>query len=148
MADPVTAGLFISGGTQLLGGITQASGARQEGKAAQAAAEFNAQISEAQGKQKESLIRRRGRRQLGRMRASIGKAGVTIEGSPMEAMADQAAEQEIDALNARFDAMANARLQRMGGQAAAKRGKRESAAALLGTVTNIGSSFFSGGIGA
>ena len=139
MGDPVTTTLIA--GSQLLGGAMKAKGSRSAGRAAQQAAEFNADIIEQQGLQKEGLLRRRSRRQLGRMRTAIAKSGVQLEGSPLEALAASAAESEIDVLNARFDSQTAAKLERMGGASARKSANRAATAELLNTGLNLASSF-------
>lgn len=134
MADPFT---ILAVGSALLGGAQGASAPRQQGRATQQAAEFNAKLAEVRGAQQEGLLRRRSRRRQGAIRTAIAKSGVTLEGSPLQAMADSAAEAEIDALNARFDAMANARLFRMQGQQARRQARQPSASSLLSTGAQI-----------
>ena len=51
----------------------------------------------ARAKLEEGRFQREGRRQLGRLRASIATRGITVEGSPLAILADQAAEIEENA---------------------------------------------------
>jgi hypothetical protein len=50
----------------------------------------------------EQRFRRSARRRAGLARAQFGALGITSEGSPLEVLADQAAEQEEDAMLIRF----------------------------------------------
>ena len=77
----------------------------QQGKEQQRWSEYNAAIAErdataakAVAEHEASQKRRDTERILGRQRALYGKAGVTMEGSPLELMAETAAEGELDAL--------------------------------------------------
>lgn len=107
------AALAVMGGGSLL----QAYGTYQQGKAQEKAAKFNAKLAEVKGRQRESAVRRSGRRQMGAIRASIAKSGVTTAGSPLEVMAESAAAIEMDALNARFGAESEAAALRREGAA-------------------------------
>lgn len=120
---------------QFIGGFQQARATREAGRAQadaireQAAAEeraanFNADLLEQQGLQREAFLRRRSRQAQGGVRARIAKSGVRLEGSPLQALAQGAAESEIDALNVRFDAQTQARLERMAGRNAVAQGNR------------------------
>ncbi len=76
----------------LLGGVQQA-----------AAAEASAEAAEAQSQAAAERERREGRRQLGRFRARVGASGLALEGAPLEALADAAAEIELAAQEALFE---------------------------------------------
>lgn len=85
-----------------------AIGSIHQGQSQAAAARFNAQVSEQnaqivrqQAAEEESRARREGRRLLGRQRAAIGASGIQVEGSPLDVLADTAAELELDALTVR-----------------------------------------------
>lgn len=74
----------------------------QQGRAAKRVGEQNAQLALGRAKLEEARFRRDQRRRLGRIRAGIGARGITVEGSPLALLADQAAEIEEDALLIRF----------------------------------------------
>lgn len=124
----------------ILGGFTKASGQIAQGKAAQKAEEFNALMTEAQGKQQESLIRRRGEQTISRAKALIGKSGVTLEGSPLEAIAESAAQTEMDILNTRFTTRTSAFLSRERGKQARKQAGFAAASTFFDTLGNVGKS--------
>jgi hypothetical protein len=65
-------------------------------------ADNNAVIAEQNAAADESRQRRAADRQLAQTRALVGAAGVTLEGSPLEVLEDQAMEAELDALNIRY----------------------------------------------
>jgi len=125
MALPMIAMAAMAGGT-----LMNIMGTLQQGEAAEQAAMFNAELREIEGREKERLIRKRGRADLSRIRSAIGKAGVTAAGSPMEVIAESAANTEMDALNARFGYQTDATMTRATGLAR-KRASRMSAAASL-----------------
>ena len=125
MALPMIAMAAMAGGSLL-----NIMGTLQQGEAAEQAAMFNAELREIEGREKERLIRKRGRADLSRIRAAIGKSGVTSAGSPMEVLAESAANAEMDALNARFGYQTDATVIRAEGRSR-KRASRISAAASL-----------------
>ncbi len=89
MSDPLTAGL-IFGGFSILQGFSQASSLNKQ-----------ADRVEAEGREEADRKRRDVRRLLGLGRANIGGSGLQVEGSPLEVLADNAAEGELDALTAK-----------------------------------------------
>lgn len=100
MADPIT--LAIAGSA-----VLNAVGTFQQGRARADASEFNAQIAEQnaalarqQGAENADRTRREGRRRAGAIRAAFGASGVSLEGSPIDVLTDQAVENELDALTA------------------------------------------------
>ena len=81
----------------------QAAGSIIEGRNQQISAKFNAELAqrqaEAYGKQAELekyRIERRKRQLMGKQRALYAKAGVRLEGSPLEVLADTEAQFELD----------------------------------------------------
>lgn len=100
MADPATLALIatvVSTAFSVVGSI-------REGQAAQAAGEFNAQLAERNatiarqraGSAAERL-RRQQRRDIGAATAGFLAGGVQLPGTPMDFLADLAAEQELEA---------------------------------------------------
>jgi hypothetical protein len=82
-------------------------GQRQAAKSAKEMGEYNAKLAENQAQQvdmdaRESVKRRReqNRRFMGMQRTAYAKSGVTIEGSPLEVMAETAGILELEALDA------------------------------------------------
>ena len=108
-----------------------AVGQIQQGRAEKKAADFNALVSEERGKQQERLIRRNTKRQLGKIRASVAKSGVRMEGSPLEVLAESAANAEVDALNARYNARIQAQVQRDTGKVRERQARYKAGASLL-----------------
>lgn len=90
--------------------VLPAVGAYQEGMAQAKAADYNAGVAEnnanlstaeaAENERKQRII---GRKALGNMRANYGASGVTMEGSPLQAMEESAANSELDSLNIRHE---------------------------------------------
>lgn len=99
----------------LISAAVGALGAIQEARATSAASEFNAKIAdnnaiiaEQNAAADEKRQRRSASRQAAASRAAIGASGVTLEGSPLEILEDQALEAELDALNIRYGGRLNA----------------------------------------
>lgn len=93
----------------LISAAIGALGAIQEARASSASSEFNAKIAdnnaliaEQNAAADENKQRRSAGRQAATSRAAIGAAGVTLEGSPLDVLEDQALEAELDALNIRY----------------------------------------------
>ena len=100
---------FSSSSTQALSTIFQVVGAFAKGQAASNASKYNAAqatrkaglaveqaASDADAKRRDTV------RRLGLMRANYGASGVTVEGSPLDVMAESAANAEMDALNIKY----------------------------------------------
>lgn len=130
----------IALGTTLLGTAMQMRGQLEQGEAALKSANFNASLTEQAGLQEEQLIRRSGRRSESTMRASIAKSGVTMEGSPLEAIAQNAANFEIDALNTRYNSQMSARIERVTGQRQNRAARISAATTLFNGLTSVASS--------
>jgi hypothetical protein len=113
------------------GSFIGALGSYSEGKAAQSAANFNAQSSLIEAASKERLQRQQARRQIATIRSSVGKSGVTSSGTPLLVLAESAANAEIDALNTRFAGEREAGLYRAQGKNAMKAAKFRAGAQLL-----------------
>lgn len=124
-------------GLQILGGFSQAEGAkavgsynaqiaRQQGQVAQQQAEFNAKTSEAEAAQsrttaayEEERSRTRSRFALAADRAAIGASGMAFEGTPLEVLAFNASQAELDAQAIRYNG--EVRATALEGQAASQR---------------------------
>lgn len=126
MAPAVLAGVALAGTAMSAIGQLKQAGAQS------AAGEYNAKIAEQQAGlarqqsvEEERKFRIQSQKQLGSMRAGYGASGVTLEGSPLDVLAESAKTAEFDALTIRQGGkvkeqqyMAEARLQRKAGQSA------------------------------
>lgn len=119
--------------TQVAGGIFQARAAQEEAEAVEKAALFNAEIARQRGTQEMASIQRRARRELSSQRVAFAKSGVELMGSPLERLAQNAAEFETEALNASFAGRQEAELERQRANAARRVGRARAGAALLAT---------------
>lgn len=116
---------------QLAGTFLSGVSAKAQGDAAARAAEYNAQAAEMEAASREQAQRAQSQRQLGTIRANIGKSGATMEGTPLLALAESAANAEIDALNTRFTGQRQAGLYRMQGDSARRQGNLMAGTSLL-----------------
>jgi hypothetical protein len=110
--DPATV-LFTVGSSQVtlgtvatiasIGGtVMSAMGASQQGQANAQAAEYNAAMARNEAQAEEARRRRESQRQMGAIRANIGKSGVTSAGTPLMVLGESAEMAELDALTARW----------------------------------------------
>lgn len=113
------------------GGVMSAVGSIQQGKAAQQAGEYNAQSALLEGQSRENAQRAAAERNMGTIRANIGKSGATTAGTPLMVLAESAANAEIDALNTRYTATRQADVYRAGGANARKQGNIMAGTSLL-----------------
>lgn len=100
---------IASAGAAVVGGISaiqqgrfQNKIAKQNADLARAAGEKNARLALGQSRAEEARKRREGLRRLGLTRAIIAARGITVEGSPLDLLAEEAAVIEEDALLIRF----------------------------------------------
>jgi hypothetical protein len=94
---------FMAAGAALnfVGGMQRAQAARRTGEYNAAIAEQNAQISLQEAAEEERRKRQFMTRQMGQLRANIGKSGLANEGSMNEVLQDSAAQAELEALTIR-----------------------------------------------
>jgi len=130
-----TAGAF-SAGTALAtaGSAMGVMGALSASKAAQGSANYNAQSAELEAQSREAAHRSQAARQLGTMRAAIGKSGATSEGTPLMVLAESAANAEIDALNTRMTGQRQSNLYRTQGVSARRQGYVQAGTSLLSSA--------------
>lgn len=134
-------------GLSALGSVSQANQARQAGQAANQAAQYNAQVSEAQatdalqrGEANAAQIRGRTRQQIGRQTTALAGAGVDVgSGSALDIISDTAAFGSMDEQTARSNAMREAygfrtqsQQQRLQGQQARQAGRNQATSSILG----------------
>lgn len=143
-----------AGGLQIVGGAMGAIGALQQGAAAQQAGEYNARIAEQnallsrqQAASEEQRQRLFAKKEIGSIRAAYGASGVT-GGSSLDVLAESAANAELDALNIRHGGemrsqgyLAQARLDRMGGENARRSSRWMAASTLLGSAAQAAPKF-------
>lgn len=113
------------------GAVVSTYGAIQQGKAAQGAADYNAQSALLEGQSRENAQRASASRDQARIRANIGKSGATTAGTPLMVLAESAANAEIDALNTRYTAERQADVYRAGGANARRQGNIMAGTSLL-----------------
>ena len=113
-----------------VGTVFSAFSAIQQGSAAKSAADYNAalyernaQITRQNAQIQEERQRRMAAMRAGANRAAIGGSGVTVEGSALDLLESNAAQEELDALMIRWNAdntatgmEANAELERRSGR--------------------------------
>ena len=147
-AKPNYAGAALMGiqaiGT-IAGAFMQADAAKAQAKAAAAAAEYNAVLAEMEGKAEARRRRRGARRALSSQFVQMaGKSGVMAEeGGWLERLTQNAAEYEINALNASIAGRNTARLNRMQGANALRQGRMQAGAALLTGADKLGGMAYS-----
>lgn len=88
----------IGTGISVMGQIEQGRSQKKWGEYNAQVAERDAETARMNAEYEAGLKRKESERLLGRQRALYGKAGVTLEGSPLLLMAETAAESEMDAL--------------------------------------------------
>lgn len=127
------AGGAFSAGTALATAGTVLSGlsAISQGRAAGKAADYNANLALAEASSKEAAQREAARRQIGSIRANIGKSGATSAGTPLMVLAESAANAEIDALNTRYGGATQSSIYRAGGADARRAGTIRAGTSLL-----------------
>lgn len=111
--------------------VAQAAAYNAQGQAAAEASKFNAETQRMQGASAEVASRSQASRQIRSIRAGISKSGVTFEGTPTMVLADSAANAEIDALNARWNAARKSSITEFEGRAAQQTARLQAGASLL-----------------
>lgn len=119
------------------GSLLQAKGAAEEGDAQAKAAEYNRALALSQSRAEGARLRRLGRREVSSQRVAFAKSGVRLEGSPLELLAQNAAEFEIQALNAEVEGRNTANLERMRAREIRRATRRRVSATLIGGATKI-----------
>lgn len=125
------------------GGILQKKAIEAEADAAESAALFNAAQTEREALAESSRRRRLARRELSSQRVAFAKAGVRLEGTPLELLAQNAAEFELDAVNVEIAGRQSARLDRLRAANIQIVAKTRAGAALLSGFTGAAGSALS-----
>lgn len=141
------AGMAATAGSTYL----QVQSARNEGKSQENIAKYNAQIAERQAKeqqesantQAQQFLKQR-QRAAATNRVNIAKSGVSLEGSPLLALEENASNTAIDTLMiqregalARDRSLQQANLSRLQGRNAKRASKNKQTAALLSGVSKF-----------
>lgn len=142
MGDPFSS--LLLGGVAILGSGLQAYGAHAQGVAAQRAADYNAELDLAQGREEAKRIRRIGERNIAKTRVNVSKAGVAMSGSVLLAIDEAIQVNERDALQTEQNARNSANLLRYQGRAAKHAGNIGATASLIQSGSSLFSSFSSG----
>lgn len=120
----------VSIGTAALGAVSQANA----GKSAKRWAASNAAQERKLARERERISRRQSDLLKGRQRAIAAAQGTTMEGSPLLALEDTAAEAELEALHIRQGGEARASAQIKRGKDAQVAGFMDAGSTLLGGV--------------
>ena len=126
---------------QALGGVVSAVGAQAEAEAAKNAAKFNARLSTIEAAEQSERVRAIGRQEASNNVTRIAKSGVRIEGSPLEVMAENAANVERQLQNierGNFIKQISAQAQAKSARTSAKLAVASSVASTIGTVLSLG----------
>lgn len=127
------AGLILAGaqlGFSILGSYSKSRAQARAARFNAKIAERNAVLTRQQSAEQEMRFRRTSRRRRGARSAARGASGITATGSVLEAMADAAAEEELDALTIKYQGEQQAKSFEM--QAQQYRQEAESASKFLG----------------
>ena len=129
--------LGVQLGSTIMGSIFGAVGAKKQAKAEQAAANYNALVAQMEGDAEHRRRMRLARRELSAQYTQMaGKSGVLAEeGGWLEQLVNNAAEYEMDALNAAIAGRNTAALERARGKTARMIGSQRAAASLIGGVS-------------
>lgn len=131
-AEIAVAVQVASAAATLVSGVSTFIAKKEESKAFKR----NARLAEQKAQLDADRRRRQARLNLGATRAAVGANGITMEGSPLDILADNAAEEELDALIIEFNGSLEAAGQRDQARAASAQGT----AALVGSVFSAGAS--------
>ncbi len=122
---------WVAGALTLVGTAMDASGSYYEGKAANAAAKFNAGELETQGRAQAEFSRLLSRRVRAANVTRVAKSGVRPEGSALDVIAENAFRAEKEAQNAFRAARTAATLQRLEGRNALSASRTKLTASLM-----------------
>lgn len=129
---------FIAPLLGLAGTAVSAVGQLSSGNAADAAAKNNAAIAVEQAGIRESQQRLADSRTLATDRALVGSSGVEFSGSPLDVVAEQARQSEMNALNIRRGGQLDANAQLVQGTAIKKASQFNAASTILTGGVGVG----------
>ncbi len=116
-------------------GMLESRAARARGRAEGRASEINAGLALKEGYAAGARTRRAGRRAIGQQRAALASSGIEASGSPLELIADNAAEIERQAVEQELSGQWAYGVERARGRTARSESRRVSAASLLSGAT-------------
>ena len=141
MAGPLA---ILGGALALGGGLMKGFGAYQQGQFQGELGDFNArqsfidaEIAQRNADAKAKAIRQHGRKLTGAQRTKYAKAGVRLEGTPLEVMAKSIENIELDAIATRQQGRFEAKQHRARGEFAEEMADRERSAGKLGLITGV-----------
>jgi hypothetical protein len=151
MADPITIMTVASSAMSAIGAIQQGEAAQAQAQAEANAARRNALIKEMQAgverqqaNIREEQQRRQARGLLGRQRAAVAQAGIGFGGSALDVMEDSANKAELDSLTIRYEGdlrsrglLADAESDRYAAEVAIVKGKNAKKAAYISAGASI-----------
>ena len=147
---------MIALGAMAAGMVYQGMAASAEGKSAQNMADYNAELAmrnkaqiEARGKEESILQAKSASRQESKLLASLGASGAVVQaGTPLDILAEQAAESERENLAIGYDTQvaaqqqeSQAELDRLSGDVARQRGRNQATASYIGAGATLLSGF-------
>ncbi len=138
----------------LIGGLAKAKSAADEGRAINKRKGYEAKIKErnatlalASAKEHEDRFRRSARKKVGALVSSVGSNGITLSGSALDVMYDNAIEDELEAQTIRFNGEQRAKglregaiLDRRAGINARQAGDRRAVAGVISAAGSAASS--------
>ena len=151
MADPITIMTVASTAMSAIGAIQQGEAAQAQAQAEANAARRNALIKEMQAgverqqaNIREEQQRRKARGLLGKQKAATAQAGIGFAGSALDVMEDSANKAELDALTIRYEGdlrsrglLADAESDRYSAEVAIVKGKNAKKAAYISAGASI-----------
>jgi hypothetical protein len=128
------------------GSLLQAKSAFDAGDAQYQAGMLNASYALQEGYAEEARRRREARRELAQERVTFAKAGVALEGSPLELLAQNAMELEREALDARLAGLRGYDVEKRQAKKLYRSARKQGLASLLSGVAGaVGTGYRIGG---
>ncbi len=128
-------GMGMGGG--FAGSLLERRGILQQAEAQEEALKVEAVLARQEAAYEAAAIRRQGRAELSSQRVAFAKAGVTMDGSPLEVLAHNAAEIEREALNVLLGGESTARIAKQRARVGNALAKQRAGAALIGGISRL-----------
>lgn len=135
---------MAAGAALAIGAGVNAFASLFQGQAEAAAAKYNAGIEEQNAvltrqwaAEAERRFRRMSKKRMGSMRAARGASGLALDGSALDAMADSAMQEELDALTIRYQGEIKARSHEANARLARQQAKNSSLSGALGAASAV-----------
>jgi hypothetical protein len=126
----------------VIGTAFSAVGAIQQGQAAASTADYNARVATQNAAYEERIQREKAQRLMAQQSSGYLKAGVAMSGTPLDVLADTAAQAELDALAIRYGGATQAAGYRAQGAAAKTAGYIGTGTTLLTGASSWGKDLF------